>query len=215
MTFTQAVLSFAVVAGLLTLVPGIDTSIVLRAGLTRRRAVAFATAAGVCTGALAWGAAAAVGASVLLAASDLAYRALTLAGAAYMAWLGASLIWKTIGRKGTAGPHVLADPAPAHDGTLVGAWLKGTATNLLNPKVGVFYIATIPQFIPAGMSPAAMGLLLAAVHGIMAMGWFTLIIIGTGFASKWLRSPRSIKVIDRITGTVLIGFGARLALEPH
>jgi threonine/homoserine/homoserine lactone efflux protein len=215
MTFTQAVLSFAVVAGLLTLVPGIDTSIVLRAGLTRRRAVALATAAGVCTGALAWGAAAAVGASALLAASDLAYRALTLAGAAYMAWLGASLIWKTIGRKGAGGPHVVADPAPAQSGTLAGAWLKGTATNLLNPKVGVFYIATIPQFIPAGMSPAAMGLLLAAVHGIMAMGWFTLIIIGTGFASKWLRSPRSIKVIDRITGTVLIGFGARLALEPH
>lgn len=215
MTFTQAVLSFAVVAGLLTLVPGIDTSIVLRAGLTRRRVIAFATAAGVCTGALAWGAAAAAGASALLAASDLAYRALTFAGAAYMAWLGASLIWKTIGRKGAAGPHVLADPPPAHDGTLAGAGLKGTATNLLNPKVGVFYIATIPQFIPAGMSPAAMGLLLAGVHGIMAMGWFTLIIIGTGFASKWLRSPRSIKVIDRITGTVLIGFGARLALEPH
>ena len=77
------------------------------------------------------------------------------------------------------------------------------------------YIATIPQFIPAGMSPLAMGLLLAAVHGVMAMCWFALIIIGTGFASKWLRSPRSISIIDRITGTVLIGFGARLALEPH
>ncbi|GAA1268797.1 hypothetical protein GCM10009589_22910 [Arthrobacter pascens] len=108
-----------------------------------------------------------------------------------------------------------ADPGPAHDGTLWGSWLKGAATNLLNPKVGVFYVATIPQFIPAGMSPLAMGLLLAAVHGVMAMCWFTLIIIGTGFASKWLRSPRSISIIDRITGAVLIGFGARLALEPH
>ena len=215
MTFPQAVLSFAAVAGLLTLVPGIDTSIVLRAGLPRRRAAAFATAAGVCCGALAWGAAAAVGASALLAASDIAYRALTLAGAAYMAWLGASLIWKTTSRKGAAGPHLPADPAPAHDGTLWGSWLKGAATNLLNPKVGVFYVATIPQFIPAGMSPLAMGLLLAAVHGVMAMCWFALIIIGAGFASKWLRSPRSISIIDRITGTVLIGFGARLALEPH
>jgi threonine/homoserine/homoserine lactone efflux protein len=132
-----------------------------------------------------------------------------------MAWLGASLLWKTIGRKGAVSHHHAADAAPTHDGTLLGAWLRGTATNLLNPKVGVFYIATIPQFIPAGMSPAAMGLLLAAVHGLMAMGWFTLIIIGTGFASKWLRSPRSMRIIDRITGTVLIGFGARLALEPH
>jgi threonine/homoserine/homoserine lactone efflux protein len=215
MTFSQAVLSFAVVAGLLTLVPGIDTSIVLRAGLTRRRAAAFATAAGVCSGALVWGAAAAVGASALLAASDVAYRALTLAGAAYMVWLGASLIWKTISRKGAEGPRMTADPPPAHDGPLWGAWLKGAATNLLNPKVGVFYIATIPQFIPAGTSPAAMGLLLAAVHGIMAMAWFSLIIAGTGVASNWLRSPRSISIIDRITGTVLIGFGGRLALDPH
>ncbi|MDR6415516.1 LysE family transporter [Pseudarthrobacter sulfonivorans] len=87
MTITQAVLSFAVVAGLLTLVPGIDTALVLRSSISKARSFTFATALGICT-AMVWGVAAAVGVSALLAASDLAYRILMLAGAAYMVWLG-------------------------------------------------------------------------------------------------------------------------------
>lgn len=112
-TLTQAVLSFAVVAGLLTLVPGIDTALVLRSSLTRSRTYAFSTALGISTGAMVWGVAAAVGVSALLAASELAYRALTLAGAAYMVWLGASLLWKSRkgGAPGTAAATVLSTPA--------------------------------------------------------------------------------------------------------
>src|SRR5689334_22813289 len=103
MTVPQALLSFAVVAGLLTLVPGIDTALVLRSVLTRGRGFAFGTAAGIVTGALVWGAAAAVGASTLLAASELAYRLLTLAGAAYMVVLGLSLLVRTFRSGGGGG----------------------------------------------------------------------------------------------------------------
>lgn len=95
MTITQAVLSFAVVAGLLTLVPGIDSALVLRSSISKARSFAFATAIGICTGAMVWGVAAAVGVSALLAAPELAYRILTIAGAAYMVWFGPSLIWKS------------------------------------------------------------------------------------------------------------------------
>lgn len=215
MTVTQALLSFAVVAGLLTLVPGIDTALVLRSSISRSRSYAFATAVGISTGAMVWGVAAAVGVSALLAASDVAYRILTLAGAGYMIWLGLSLIWKTL-RKGPEAAAAVADPPPAVDPgrNLVRGWLTGAGTNLLNPKVGVFYIATIPQFIPAGTSPLLMGVLLAGVHCLFSMAWFTLLILATGFASRWLKNARSIRVIDRITGTVLVGFGLKLALEP-
>lgn len=213
MTFVQSVLSFTVVASLLTLVPGIDTSLVLRSALTRSRPYAFVTALGICTGALVWGVAAAVGASALLATSELAYRILTLVGAAYMVWLGASLIWKTFNRKSQAAPDA-ATPAPTEP-SLFRAWVTGVGTNLLNPKVGVFYIATIPQFIPTGSSPAAMGVLLAAVHGVLSIIWFMAIILATGFVSRWLRGPRAVKIIDRITGSVLIGFGAKLAIAPR
>lgn len=232
MTITQAVLSFAAVAGLLTLVPGIDTALVLRSSLTRSRAYAFATAMGISTGAMVWGIAAAVGVSALLAASQFAYQALTLAGAAYMVWLGASLLWKS--RK--PGPDSAADSVAAGGGGPAGApsdgkaagtannaggrqlvrgWLTGTGTNLLNPKVGVFYIATIPQFIPQGSSPLLMGVLLAGVHCLLTMLWFAGLIFGAGYASKWLNGPRSVQVIDRITGSVLVGFGLKLALEPR
>ncbi len=212
-TLTQAVLSFAVVAGLLTLVPGIDTALVLRSSITRTRGYAFSTALGISTGAMIWGVAAAVGVSALLAASELAYRVLTLAGAAYMVWLGVSLLWKSRAKAGTAAtPAEVA--APAANGQLVRGWATGAGTNLLNPKVGVFYIATIPQFIPAGTSPLLVGVVLAGVHCLLTMAWFTLLIFGSQFASKWLKGPRSIKVVDRITGTVLVGFGLKLAATP-
>jgi threonine/homoserine/homoserine lactone efflux protein len=213
---SQALLSFAVVAGLLTLVPGIDTALVLRSSISKSRSFAFATALGINTGTMVWGIAAAVGVSALLAASELAYRVLTMAGAAYMVWLGASLLWKSRGKATLpAGPRDVT-ALPALSGRqLSRGWLMGTATNLLNPKVGVFYIATIPQFIPPGVSPLLMGILLAGVHCVLGLAWSTFLIFGVGLASKWLKGARSVRIIDRITGTVLAGFGLKLALEPR
>jgi threonine/homoserine/homoserine lactone efflux protein len=207
-TVVSALLSFAVIAGLLTLVPGIDTALVLRSVLSRGRRYAGGTALGIVTGALLWGAAAAVGASALLRASELAYRLLTLAGAAYMAYLGVSLLVKSFRRAA----FEVAE-APALQSSLPRAYTSGVFTNLLNPKVGVFYLATIPQFIPAHTPPVLMGLGLAAVHGLLTLLWFTVLITGGGMASKLLRSPRAARIIDRITGTVLVGFGVRLAFE--
>jgi threonine/homoserine/homoserine lactone efflux protein len=212
-TLLQAVFSFAVVAGLLTLVPGMDTALVLRSSISRSRRFAFATAIGISTGAMIWGVAAAVGVSALLAASETAYRLLTIAGAAYMIWLGLSLLWKSL-RHGKAAATPAAKVLVPGRSELFTGWLTGTGTNLLNPKVGVFYIATIPQFIPAGESPLLVGVLLAGVHCVLAMAWFTLLIFGTGYASRWLKGARSIRIIDSITGTVLVGFGLKLALEP-
>jgi len=206
-TVPQAVLGFAVVAGLLTIIPGIDTALVLRSAISRGRAYAFAAAAGINAGCLVWGVAAAVGASALLAASELAYRILTLAGAAYMVWLGISLFRASLHPQHAA---ATVDPprASAWHGFVTGLW-----TNLLNPKIGVFYLATIPQFVPADVSPLLMGVLLAAVHNVMGMAWFTVIILATGFAARWLARDTVAKVTDRITGTVLVAFGAKLALD--
>jgi threonine/homoserine/homoserine lactone efflux protein len=200
-----------VVAGLLTLVPGLDTALVLRSSLTRTRFYAWATAFGVATGAMAWGIAAAVGISALLTASELAYRVLTTVGAGYMLRLGASMIWKTFrGSPGHGGPDTTAPAVAASpwQGRLIGA-----GTNLLNPKVGAFYIATIPQFLPAGTSPLLMGAVLAGVHGVLILTWFAVLILGGGYARRWLANPKALAVIDRVTGLVLIGFGAKLLTD--
>jgi len=98
-TVTQALLSFALVAGLLTIIPGLDTALVLRSAVSRNRSYAFATALGINTGALVWGLAAAAGVSALLAASAAAYQMLVYAGAAYMVWLSGSMLWRSFSRR--------------------------------------------------------------------------------------------------------------------
>ncbi|MBK8448043.1 MAG: LysE family translocator [Micropruina sp.] len=211
MTFTQALLGFAAVAAVLTVIPGLDTTLVLRSALVRGGGYAFATALGIGTGALIWGAAAAVGAAALLAASEVAYRLVTLGGAVYLVYLGVMLIVKSFRAHALSVDGDTTDaPASRWHGFLTGVW-----TNLLNPKIGAFYLATIPQFIPAGASPLGMGLLLAGVHDLLAVVWFALIIAGASYARRWLANARALRVIDRIAGVTLVGFGAKLAVQGH
>lgn len=211
MTVTSAVVSFALVAGLLTITPGLDTALVLRSAITRGTKHAFATALGVNTGALVWGVSAAIGISALLSASTLAYAVLRIIGAAYMLWLGARMIWTSLSRRQSDNDdRGASSAAPSTNGWH--SWCQGLLTNLLNPKIGVFYLAVLPQFIPENAAPLAMGLLLALVHDVMGMAWFAMIILGTHGIRGWLRRPSVHRTVDRITGTVLIGFGLKLGL---
>ena len=89
----------------------------------------------------------------------------------------------------------------------------GLTTNLLNPKVGVFYLATIPQFVPSGVEPVVMGVLLALVHCVLGMAWSGMLVIGGSAAKKRLRSAAFVRWIDRVTGGVLIALGVRVALD--
>ncbi|WP_055586121.1 LysE family translocator [Peterkaempfera griseoplana] len=215
MVILSAVASFAAVAGLLTVIPGLDTALVLRSAATRGRAHAFATALGIGTGALTWGAAAAGGATALLTVSQEAYTALRIAGAGYLLWMGIGMLRAL--RREPAVPEVRAEPRAAR---LSGSYRRGLTTNLLNPKIGVFYTAMLPQFIPAHTPHLAMGLLLALVHDVEGMVWFALLILGTerlGALLRRLRLKRRTvqRSLDAVTGTVLIGFGLDLALSEH
>ncbi len=210
MTFTQALLGFAAVAAVLTVIPGLDTTLVLRSALVRGNGYAVATALGIGTGALIWGAAAAVGAAALLAASEVAYRVVTLGGAVYLVYLGVMLIVKSVRTHGLEVEGPAGEAISKWRGFLTGVW-----TNLLNPKIGAFYLATIPQFVPAGVSPLGMGLLLAGVHDLLAVAWFALIIAGASYARRWLANARALRVVDRVAGVTLVGFGVKLALPGH
>jgi threonine/homoserine/homoserine lactone efflux protein len=209
-TLAAAVAGFAVVAAALTITPGLDTALVLRAALTRARREAMATAAGIVAGLFVWGAAAAVGVSALLAASATAFDVLRYAGAAYLVGYGVRLLV-------AAARHRPDGDRPASEvpGSALRAARAGLLTNLLNPKVGVFYIALLPQFVPAGSDPLLGGLLLAAVHGALSAVWFLLLISLATALSRWLRRPTTVRVIDGVTGTALVGFGVRLAAAAH
>ncbi|GAA3396924.1 LysE family translocator [Cryptosporangium minutisporangium] len=211
MTVTSALVSFAAVAALLTIVPGLDTAFVLRTAMVGGRRPAFAAAVGIGTGSLAWGAAAAVGVSALLTASTVAYTALRIAGAGYLVWLGVQLIRETLGRRATAA----ARPETTGASSAWRAWRRGVLTNLLNPKVGAFYVAVIPQFLPEQAPHLLMGLALALVHNAEGMLWFTGLILAAHSVRGWLRRPTVQRAIDRVTGTALIGFGLKLAASPR
>lgn len=205
---TAALIGFAVVAGLMTLVPGIDTALVLRTAATQGRSRAFAAAAGISLGVLIWGVAAALGVSALLSASQVAFNVLRWAGAAYVVWLGITLIVKA----GRGDPLATQDADAAPESAWTG-FRRGLLTNLLNPKIGVFYVAVLPQFVPDDVPAALAGGALALVHVAEGMAWFTVLILATHLLRRWL-SRRSVqKWIDRITGGVLIGFGVKLALS--
>jgi threonine/homoserine/homoserine lactone efflux protein len=208
MDLTHAVASFAILGALLTVTPGLDTALVLRSAVTMGRGAAFATALGVNTGALIWGAAAAVGVSVLLTASAAAYTVLRVAGAAYMLYLGVRMIHGAV-RGGGATAEISGPAAP----TWWSTYGKGLLTNLLNPKVGAFYIAVLPQFVPPDASPLGVGLLLALVHDLEGLLWFALIIFGARAARGFLARRSVRRTVDAGTGAVLIGFGLRLGLS--
>lgn len=206
MTTTQAVLGFAAVAALLTIIPGLDTTLVVRSALINGRRQACATGLGIMTGLLVWGAAAAAGAAALLSASELAYRAVTLAGAGYLVYLGARMIVRSTRTQASVSGQ---DGAPAPPSTWR-CFAAGTWTNVLNPKIGVFYIATIPQFIPPDTSPLGIGLTLAGVHALITLLWFALIIAAANAARRFLRHNGALSTIDRIAGSLMIGFGIKL-----
>ncbi len=207
MTVTQSLVGFALAAGLLTLTPGLDTALVLRSAAADGRRRAAAVALGVVTGCLAWGVLAAFGLGALITASPAGYAALRWAGAAYLVWLGVNLAARPRDSFETSvGP-------PASRG-VGGDWGRGLMTNALNPKVGVFYVSFLPQFVPAGVAPAPFMLLLAAIHTAFGIAWFGALIGATAPLRRWLDRRPVIRWLDRITGGVLIGFGLRLAFEP-
>jgi threonine/homoserine/homoserine lactone efflux protein len=198
-----SLLAFLLAAGLLTVTPGVDTALVLRAAALEGSRRAALAASGIGLGCLVWGAAVAVGLAALLASSPLAYALLSWAGAAYLCWLGLRmLLWPRDAMGGAA--------ATAVSGR---AWfLRGLLGNLLNPKVGVFYVSFLPQFVPAGMAPGPWTFGLACLHVGMGLAWCALLIGATRPLGRVLRRPPVVRTLDRLTGAVFVGFGVKLAL---
>lgn len=202
MTLVQSLSTFTLAATLLTLTPGLDTALVLRTAAADGPRRAALAGAGILLGCLAWGGLAAVGLGALMAASALAFTALKWAGAAYLVWMGINLILK---------PRDRFEPEAGQGGA--GGWLwRGLFTNLLNPKVGVFYVSFLPQFLVSGVPAGPYMFALAAIHALLGAIWFAVLIAATQPISRALRQPAVVRWMDRATGGVFIGFGLRLAL---
>lgn len=206
MTAAQALIAFCIAAGLLTMVPGLDTALVLRTAAAEGPRSAALAALGIVSGCVTWGAAVAFGLGALLTASELAFTVLKWAGALYLVWLGLNLLLEPRARfEIDLGD---GDSAPSNRN-----WLgRGYLTNLLNPKVGVFYVSFLPQFLPAHVPAAPFIFLLALLHALMGAVWFAVLIVATRPIARALKRPSVVRRMDRLTGLVFVSFGVKLAL---
>jgi threonine/homoserine/homoserine lactone efflux protein len=212
MTVEQALLSFTLAAGLLTITPGLDTALILRTAAVEGGKQALLAGIGICSGCLLWSAAASFGLSALLAISGFAYNMLRIVGAIYLGYLGIRLLVRAFA---SISSNSAAEPVLKEDkGRNKSVWFKrGLLTNLLNPKVGVFYLSFLPQFIPAGVQVWSFSILLSLIHATEGFFWFLLLANATESLSGWLRQSRVVMALDTATGVIFIAFGVRLAFD--
>jgi RhtB (resistance to homoserine/threonine) family protein len=201
------VLAFALVAALLTISPGADTFLVVRNALRGGRRDGTLTAMGIVSGLCFHAILSAVGVSAVLAHSATAFFALKIAGAAYLAWLGFQSLRSALGGVPAEAPAgVAAARVPA-----ARSFREGLLTNLLNPKVIVFYLALLPQFIGPGDAVLPRSLLLAAIHGAEGILWLGLVAWAVDRSRRFFLRPALRRSMDALCGTVLVALGLRLA----
>ncbi|ENV08852.1 hypothetical protein F966_02497 [Acinetobacter higginsii] len=200
---TTMLIPYLIAITLLTITPGLDTTLIIRTATLEGKAKAFQAALGINLGCIVWGMIVACGLGALLMASDLAFNALKWMGAIYLTWLGLNLILKP--RSQLAG---------LNDSTTTQNWfIKGFWGNLLNPKVGVFYISFLPQFIPQSSSPVVWTIGLVMIHVLIGLIWSIFLISAMQSISGYLKQPKFIRYMDRITGSIFILFALKLAFS--
>ncbi|MBV9655963.1 MAG: LysE family translocator [Acetobacteraceae bacterium] len=204
MTATQSLLSFLLAAAVLTVTPGLDTALVLRTAAADGARAAAEAACGVVVGCLLWGGAVAIGLGALLAGSAWAFAVVKWAGAAYLVWTGASMLLRPRNRFPAGAGSASARALP---------FAQGVLQNLLNPKVGAFYLSFLPQFVPHASAVAPWAFLLACLHAAMGLLWLMALILSTRPLAQWLRRPAVVRRADRAAGCVFLAFGAKLALS--
>ena len=198
---------FLVAGILLNLTPGQDTMFIIGKSLTGGRRSGIAAALGISAGSVVHTLAAALGLSAILATSTLAFSIVKLAGAAYLIYLGAKLLLAQGARDGSGPAQIAASVEPRS------AFRQGVVTNLLNPKVALFFLAFLPQFIePTSGTKTLAFLALGATFIATGSTWCLVLAMSAARLQALLvRRPGLRITIDRIVGGVFLALGARLA----
>ena len=213
-------LAFVAACIALALLPGPIVTLVIANGLRHGTRAALTNIAGVQTGVGIIIAIVAVGLTSLMATMGYWFDWVRLAGAAYLIWLGITSLRPRRGRAGPAatdaageesGPQLAEPPAGQPQGWRV--YLNGLLSNLFNPKIGVFFVAFLPGFIPARTSAAAFSLVFGLWFIVETGAWLLTLAWMVARGVGWLRGPAAQRRVERVTAVVLIGFGLRLAAE--
>ena len=203
--------TFAIAALLLVMMPGPDQALITRNALVGGRSGGVLTMLGGVLGLTVHAGAAAVGLSGLLVASAQAFTVVKIVGAFYLAWLGVHMLRDAVRSRRSSEAD---EPAVAAQRS---AYLRqGFLSNALNPKVALFFVTFLPQFLTVdGGSPRAQALLLSAVFAGLYLAWFSLYVVCVEQLGRWLRRPRVRARIELVTGSVLVTAAARLLTTSH
>jgi RhtB (resistance to homoserine/threonine) family protein len=198
---------FLAVAAIVIVTPGVDMALVTKNALLHGRRPALATALGVNLGIAFWATAAALGLATVIAASAAAFAVIKLAGAVYLVYLGL----KTLRASRTASETSAGTSERAGLRDAV-AFRQGVLSNLLNPKIALFFTSLLPQFVDRSGSTADL-LLLGALFNAMCVAWLVSYAALAAYGRRAFARRRINRTFDRISGIVLIGLGARLAFD--
>ena len=198
---------FVATTWLLAMLPGVGQALMLRQALTEGPRAAVATIAGTSTGLVIWSVAAAAGLSAAVLADPAIYRALLAAGGVVLAGIGGRTLWAAVRRR--SHPAV-PSAAPTQGGGQRAAYLAGVATNLANPKAGVFAVTLLPAFAGVGgfLPTVSLGVLWSAVTA----SWYLLFVLLVSRGRAFVSQPGAQKALGCASGIVLIGVGTAVAL---
>lgn len=199
----------------LMFIPGVDMALVTRQVLMHGRRAAFGTLGGLLVGGLAHAALATIGLSAVLLASAAAYTAVKLVGAAYLIAIGLQTIWTSVRRRSSEG---LFPPDPSREGgarpmSLRQAFLLGFISDITNPKVAVFFLSFLPQFVTPGAYVTIEMATLGLLFNVIATSWWIGYVLSIERLSGWFRRPRVQTALEGATGALLVALGIRLAAE--
>jgi RhtB (resistance to homoserine/threonine) family protein len=201
--------TFAAFALLLVIAPGPDFAVVVKSALAGGRRAGFRAGVGVTASNAVQGTAAALGVGALIVASQPLFEAIRWAGVAYLVWLAVQAL-----RSAWRGPDDVAAAGPvAPERTrALGRFRQGFLSNITNPKVLVFYLSVLPQFLAPGAALTD-ALALAYTHAVLSLVWLTVLVAALHGVRTWLTRRRVRRGLDAVTGVVLLGFAGKLAAD--
>jgi RhtB (resistance to homoserine/threonine) family protein len=200
---------FVLMCVLLIILPGPDTAIATKNTVSVGRNGGLKTALGTCCALLIHTSAAVVGLSAIIVKSALLFSVFKYVGAVYLIYLGVKTLWSL--KKTEVAASVEMNTKSQVMNT--SCFKQGFLTNLLNPKVAVFFLTFLPQFVDAGSNTFLPFLIMGFTYTALTAVWFFLYVLLINQISAFMKKPKTQTIIEGITGTILIGFGIKLALE--
>jgi len=203
-------LAFAGIAAVLTITPGADMALVAKNVFTRGRKGSFATILGICSGLFVHATASALGLSAILAKSARAFEIVKWVGAAYIFYLGVMALRRAV-REGAPRKQVAEKTHVVHGTGNWSGFAEGMLTNVLNPKMALFYLTFLPQFIAPGDPVLKASLFLASLHVAMGLVWLSIYSSALHKLNTTMTRSGVRRTIEAVTGGLLMALGAWLA----